>query len=146
MKKMLFVSCLFFSMYSIASAHPGNTDSSGCHTCRTNCSSWGLYAGEYHCHNAKALPQPSEPIKSTYGANGTGYTTPAPEYKVPSTETKNDVVEKQPEKEIQNTLPISSAQLKEKDEEDNNDSDFFNGALSMIALGGGAYWWNKRKN
>lgn len=71
-------------------AHPGNTDSSGCHTCRTNCPSWGLDTGEYHCHRAKAIPQPEEPIKSTYGANGTGYISPAPEYKnpTPTTETK----------------------------------------------------------
>jgi len=34
-------------------AHPGNTDSSGCHTCRTNCPSWGLSYGEYHCHTPK---------------------------------------------------------------------------------------------
>lgn len=67
-----------------ASAHPGRTDASGCHTCRTNCSSWGLPYGEYHCHNAKSLPQPEEPIKSHYGAEGTGYTEPAPEYKAPS--------------------------------------------------------------
>lgn len=33
-------------------AHPGRTDSSGCHTCRTNCESWGLSYGEYHCHNS----------------------------------------------------------------------------------------------
>lgn len=67
-----------------AKAHPGRTDSSGCHTCRTNCASWGLSSGEYHCHNAKALPQPEEPIKSHYGENGTGYTTSAPEYKAPA--------------------------------------------------------------
>lgn len=66
-------------------AHSGRTDSAGCHTCRTNCSSWGLSTGEYHCHNAKSVAQPIEPIKSTYGANGTGYTTPAPEYKQPVT-------------------------------------------------------------
>lgn len=35
---------------SAAVAHPGNTDSSGCHTCRTNCPRWGLDYGEYHCH------------------------------------------------------------------------------------------------
>ena len=28
-------------------AHPGRTDSSGGHTCRTNCESWGLGDGEY---------------------------------------------------------------------------------------------------
>lgn len=66
-----------------ASAHPGRTDASGCHTCRTDCPSWGLSHGEYHCHNAKASPQPEEPIKSHYGEGGTGYTEPAPEYKVP---------------------------------------------------------------
>lgn len=31
--------------------HPGRTDVNGCHTCRTNCESWGLKYGEYHCHN-----------------------------------------------------------------------------------------------
>lgn len=31
-------------------AHPGRTDSSGGHTCRTNCSSWGYGYGEYHYH------------------------------------------------------------------------------------------------
>ena len=31
--------------------HPGKTDINGCHTCRTNCESWGLKYGEYHCHN-----------------------------------------------------------------------------------------------
>lgn len=35
-------------------AHPGRTDSSGCHKCNganTNCAQWGLYDGEYHCHS-----------------------------------------------------------------------------------------------
>ncbi len=67
-----------------ASAHPGRTDSSGCHTCRTNCASWGLYTGEYHCHNAKSSYQPLSPVTSTWGDGGTGYTSPAPEYNYPS--------------------------------------------------------------
>jgi hypothetical protein len=71
---------LFTSLTIAASAHPGNTDSSGCHTCRTNCSSWGLSTGEYHCHNAKALPQPEAPIRSHYGSGGTGTTEYWPEY------------------------------------------------------------------
>ncbi|MDO8557272.1 MAG: YHYH domain-containing protein [Candidatus Jorgensenbacteria bacterium] len=69
---------------AIVLAHPGSTDSSGCHTCRTNCPNWGLSYGEYHCHNAKALPQPKAPIKSTFGEGGTGSTRPAPEYSIPS--------------------------------------------------------------
>lgn len=36
---------------TIVFAHPGRTDSSGCHTCKTNCSSWGLEDYEYHCHS-----------------------------------------------------------------------------------------------
>lgn len=41
-----------------ADAHPGGTDSSGCHTCRTNCPSWGLRTGEYHCHRSSSAPRP----------------------------------------------------------------------------------------
>lgn len=35
-------------------AHPGRTDSNGCHTCRTNCARWGLRTGQYHCHNGSS--------------------------------------------------------------------------------------------
>lgn len=35
----------------MVSAHPGKTDSSGCHVCRTNCEKWGLSQDERHCHN-----------------------------------------------------------------------------------------------
>ncbi len=83
MKKIFIVLTFVISTFIIttsALAHPGNTDSSGCHTCRTNCSSWGLSYGEYHCHKAKNIPQPLAPVTSTWGSNGTGYTTPAPQY------------------------------------------------------------------
>lgn len=36
------------------SAHPGKTDSNGCHTCWTNCEIYGLEYGEYHCHNSSS--------------------------------------------------------------------------------------------
>lgn len=55
-------------------AHPGNTDSAGCHTCRTNCSSWGLSYGEYHCHTPKSYSPP--PVI---------YTPPQPIYTPPPT-------------------------------------------------------------
>lgn len=48
-----------------ADAHPGNTDSRGCHTCRTNCGRWGLNYGEYHCHNSR---RSSSPAGSTYNS------------------------------------------------------------------------------
>jgi len=40
---------------NLANAHPGRTDSSGCHTCRTNCPNWGLSYGEYHCHGGSTV-------------------------------------------------------------------------------------------
>lgn len=45
----------------ISLSHPGNTDSAGCHTCRTNCPDWGRYYGEYHCHTPKYYSPPSTP-------------------------------------------------------------------------------------
>lgn len=51
-KKIFFVLFLIILlMGDKVYAHPGRTDSSGCHYCKTNCSSWGLYDSEYHCHN-----------------------------------------------------------------------------------------------
>ncbi len=50
-KKICILILLLTIMPTMVFAHPGRTDSSGCHTCRTNCASWGLSDGEYHCHN-----------------------------------------------------------------------------------------------
>lgn len=101
---LIILACFIFPV--IVHAHPGRTDSSGCHTCRTNCSSWGLSNGEYHCHRAKAAPQPKEPIKSTYGEGGTGSTSPAPEYKNPKVETPKEIAPKK-------TVDLSSEIKKE---------------------------------
>lgn len=79
-KLMKLLTLIFFfslALPGIVSAHPGNTDAYGCHTCRTNCPKWGLSTGEYHCHKAKALPQPQEPIRS----HNNGTTEPWSEYK-----------------------------------------------------------------
>jgi len=35
-----------------ALAHPGNTDKSGGHKCKTNCAQYGLQDGQYHFHDA----------------------------------------------------------------------------------------------
>lgn len=53
MKKKMFyllITAIFCSTTAVY-AHPGRTDSNGCHTCRTNCERWGLSYGQYHCHN-----------------------------------------------------------------------------------------------
>lgn len=47
----IFISISMIMLPISVFAHPGRTDSSGCHTCKTNCSSWGLDNNEYHCHN-----------------------------------------------------------------------------------------------
>lgn len=82
----LFIICLILIPLTV-SAHPGRTDAYGCHTCRTNCAKWGLDSGEYHCHNAKALPRPLLPVAS----HKTGVTEPAPQYAKPAVQ---PVVEK----------------------------------------------------
>ena len=47
-------------------AHPGRTDSNGCHTCRTNCAKWGLRYGQYHCHvKTKSSTSSSNTNKTT---------------------------------------------------------------------------------
>lgn len=80
--KLAILTILILPIYVYA--HPGGTDSSGCHTCKTNCSNWGLSYGEYHCHANKGSSQPEYPVSSTYGSSGTGYTTPNPSYAYPS--------------------------------------------------------------
>jgi hypothetical protein len=48
------------------SAHPGGLDANGCHTCRTNCEDYGLFYGQYHCHNTISTPTtPSVPPSSS---------------------------------------------------------------------------------
>lgn len=46
------IKALFFLIIllipSMTFAHPGKTDSSGGHTCHTNCKAYGLNYGEYH--------------------------------------------------------------------------------------------------
>lgn len=46
-------------------AHPGKTDSNGCHTCRTNCEKWGLRYGQYHCHNGSGTSSNNRTNNST---------------------------------------------------------------------------------
>ena len=60
-KPLLLLVLLFFFSGGIVEAHPGRTDASGGHTCRTNCDSWGLKYGEYHYHGGSA-PVQSAPV------------------------------------------------------------------------------------
>lgn len=49
-KKLTLIFLFFLSFSGVTTAHPGNTDVWGCHTCYTDCASWDLYINEYHCH------------------------------------------------------------------------------------------------
>jgi hypothetical protein len=40
---------------AVSLAHPGRTNSSGCHICKTRCDYWGLKYGQYHCHSPKTV-------------------------------------------------------------------------------------------
>lgn len=55
MKKRAIIVFIFCGVFlfnpNVVLAHPGRTDSNGCHKCNTNCAKWGLDTGEYHCHN-----------------------------------------------------------------------------------------------
>mgnify|MGYP001582003800 CR=1 FL=1 len=128
-------------------AHPGRTDSSGCHTCRTNCPSWGLSYGEYHCHNAKAAPQPEPPIHSRYGEGGTGYTEPAPEYEYKGSSVKSqpapvNVASPQKEKSTDDTnTNKSGAVLGATDTNGSGGGWGTFGTLAVLGVGG---WWAVR--
>lgn len=80
MKKILILLLLVFSiafnMISVQ-AHPGGTDSSGCHVCRTNCAQHGLFTGQRHCHNQRSTV-PSITPPSTPRTTPSPNTTPTP--------------------------------------------------------------------
>lgn len=95
-KYLLIVFLITLAIPSISFAHPGRTDASGCHTCRTNCASWGLSTGEYHCHRSKGVIQPTEPVRSIRNEGGIGETVPAPEYKIPSSNVINTPINTTP--------------------------------------------------
>lgn len=56
---------LFGGKIDTIQAHPGRTDASGCHVCRTNCEKWGLSYGEYHCHNGSSSSSSSSSQQSS---------------------------------------------------------------------------------
>jgi hypothetical protein len=61
----LFLSIILILVPTLASAHPGRTDSNGGHYCRTNCAKWGLKTGEYHYHNGGSKKKKSSKPAAT---------------------------------------------------------------------------------
>ena len=135
-KQLIILSLSFLLVFSsplIAEAHPGRTDSSGGHTCRTNCESWGLGYGEYHYH-------------------GGGYEAPAyeeqyvapeqEEYIAPTKEIITEQIIEEAEAE-----PITESVTTEPSAESENSSNNSDGSLlGLAALGGLGYLgWRKLK-
>lgn len=71
MKKRTIIVFIFCSIFlfnpNVVFAHPGRTDSSGCHKCNTNCAKWGLNSGEYHCHSGNTYKNSKG---QTFNSNG----------------------------------------------------------------------------
>lgn len=69
-KKIIFILFLITLLMdcNVVYAHPGRTNSSGCHYCKTNCSSWGLDDGEYHCHNGNTYTNSKGQLFSSDGS------------------------------------------------------------------------------
>lgn len=50
-RRILLIIFILITATINVNAHPGNTDSSGGHSCFTNCAKWGYSFGEYHYHS-----------------------------------------------------------------------------------------------
>ena len=59
---ILILSCSFLKV----SAHPGNTNSNGGHSCFTNCSKWGYSFGEYHFHSSSSSSSSNFVFNTSY--------------------------------------------------------------------------------
>lgn len=82
-----------------AEAHPGGTDGSGCHTCRTNCPSWGISNGFYHRHSpvrscfaqvATSTPSPTRTPAPTRIPTTVATPTPTPSARPPPSSASGD--------------------------------------------------------
>lgn len=138
--KKLSLGLLLFLLILVASpvqAHPGRTDSSGCHTCRTNCPDWGLSYGEYHCHGGGSV---EEEVVNTeqYYTQPTSSTQYYPTSEPLPTDTPEPTEIILPPTDI--PIPTVVQQSSQESESDSGST-----LLGTAILGGGGYWWYKRK-
>ncbi|MFN0224250.1 YHYH domain-containing protein [Paenibacillus sp. KR2-11] len=77
-KSALIIAILSLTFSSAAAAHPGRTDSSGGHTCRTNCEKWGYEYGEYHYHNGGGSSSTGSSSSGSSSSSSSEAATPAP--------------------------------------------------------------------
>lgn len=67
--KSLFLTSSLLLIPSLSNASPGGLDSNGGHTCRTNCSQYGLETGEYHYHRNGEIVRINKPTTNTSSTN-----------------------------------------------------------------------------
>lgn len=126
-------------------AHPGRTDSSGGHTCKTNCEGWGLNYGEYHYHNGGyvAPVQTTVPTKvPTSTPKPTAKSTPTPT-KTPTftpTTFPTPTPTSDPEVKGESTQTSPSPVIADTQTEGASTSDTLIGLGVMATMGGGALW------
>ena len=101
-------------------SHPGGTDGSGCHTCRTNCTGWGIPYGFYHRHN---------PVRACFAS----VTTPAPTQPPPPPPTRAPASVATPAPTPPASPPPASSTL-----DDTDSTPLLRAATSSITDSGGA--------
>ncbi|TPG69331.1 MBL fold metallo-hydrolase [Brevibacillus laterosporus] len=57
---LVIIMAMFILPIGLSEAHPGKTDASGGHICKTNCAKWGLKDGEYHIHKDGKIIRPNQ--------------------------------------------------------------------------------------
>lgn len=128
----------FLFVVSQTHAHPGRTDSSDGHTCRSNCESWGLDYGEYHSHGGYEAPAIAEQnIKPT---DEDWYAHPEYEEYITPTDQATETPTDEPTPEP--TQPTTEPKAASEASGDTPGT----GLLGLAALGGlGYFGWKKLK-
>jgi hypothetical protein len=162
LSKLLLVMALALSMHSalLASveAHPGKTDGSGGHTCRTNCEQWGLDYEEYHYHNPdgsirrvetktyEESPVVQKQVESTIDQTklpSSPIPTPSPS-PLPSPEISPDPIIEPIEEENDDIAEADPNETEEVSENESGESSGVGGLIKLGAVTGLGYWGYKR--
>lgn len=88
---ILIVILLATSRPEPALAHPGRTDSEGCHVCRTNCDKYGVPWNERHCHGGGSAPSPTPSVAENTSPTSPPQTDSAPPTSSPTPATQPEV-------------------------------------------------------
>ena len=122
---------------SIDRAHPGRTDSSSCHVCRTNCGRWGIPNGFYHRHSpVRACHESVTPARTPIPRQST---TPRPVVKAATLNRANSrALSPRPQSEIINTGGIGIALRNNCTDESRTDNGWPDGLnVEIVAEGRG---------